>query len=140
MIRLLLLLATIFLFLASLAQSPYAELGGPIEVEHYDFIDYDAGHQNWKIRQSPQGLIYVANTVAVLEYDGNSWRSILPDIPKSVRSLDIDKQGRVFVGGANLIGCLLPDAKGQLQYRSLMPLVPEKFQPFGAALVDICNR
>ncbi|MEM7368928.1 MAG: ATP-binding protein [Bacteroidota bacterium] len=108
-----------------LAQSPYAELAGPIEIDHYDYLDFNGSHQNWKVRQGPQGIIYVANNNGVVEFDGKRWRMIDMPSPKSGRSIDLDEAGHVFVGGVQEMGVLLPNERGELAYVSLVPLLPD---------------
>jgi hypothetical protein len=51
------------------------ETGKPLYVERFGPEDYDRHEQNWMIRQSPAGLIYVANRTGLLEYDGRTWTS-----------------------------------------------------------------
>ncbi|MCX6580004.1 MAG: response regulator [Candidatus Aminicenantes bacterium] len=89
-------------------------------LRNYSYREYDHQPQNWGLAQAPNGLIYVANNAGVLEYDGVSWRIIgVPDY-KIVRSLAIDPTGTVYIGGKGDIGYLAPDAKGSLQYASLL--------------------
>ncbi|UCH97950.1 MAG: hypothetical protein JSV88_14140, partial [Candidatus Aminicenantes bacterium] len=76
--------------------------------------------QNWCIGQDKRGVIYVANIgEGVLEYDGGSWRRI--EVPNDeVRSIAVDDNGTIYIGGVNEFGFLAPDFKGTLQYKSLV--------------------
>jgi signal transduction histidine kinase/DNA-binding response OmpR family regulator len=75
--------------------------------------------QNWAILQDKRGIIYAANHGGVLEFDGVSWREI--KVPNNnVRSLAIDDNGTIYVGGNDEIGFLAPDEMGALQYKSLV--------------------
>ncbi|MCP5054372.1 MAG: response regulator [bacterium] len=74
---------------------------------------------NWSIVRDKRGVIYVANNAAVLEWDGVSMRYI--NIPNWwVRSLAIDDNDTVYVGGVNELGYLAPDANGMRHYISLL--------------------
>jgi signal transduction histidine kinase/DNA-binding response OmpR family regulator len=76
--------------------------------------------QNWWILQDKQGIIYVANQGGLLEFDGVNWKTIsIPNI--SVRSIArAEDTGRIYIGGNNEIGCLIPDSTGSIQYVSLL--------------------
>ncbi len=88
--------------------------------------EYDGGSQNWDIARGPTGLIYVANTNGVLEFDGQRWRTIPLPGGKSAHSLTVDAEGKVFVGASGELGYLAPDAQGQFRYVSLLDrLSPE---------------
>jgi signal transduction histidine kinase/DNA-binding response OmpR family regulator/frataxin-like iron-binding protein CyaY len=89
----------------------------------------DVQSQNWSITQDKRGIIYVANSGGVLEFDGAHWRLIrVPN--KNIRSLGIDEAGTVYVGGSKEIGFLAPDEKGSLQYQSLLDYLNEKQKKF----------
>ncbi|MCP4967212.1 MAG: hypothetical protein GY926_18525, partial [bacterium] len=60
---------------------------GRFYVQSFAPQDYGADAQNWAIVQSPEGLLYVANSYGVLEYDGVSWRLIRTSKRRMVRSL-----------------------------------------------------
>jgi len=88
-------------------------------IKNYTHKEYDLQPQNWCIVQDKRGIIYVGNQGGVLEYDGISWRKI--DVPNSeVRSLAVDDNGVIYIGGVNEFGFLAPDFKGTLQYKSLV--------------------
>jgi len=76
--------------------------------------------QNWWILQDKQGIIYVANQGGLLEFDGVNWKTI--SIPNnSVRSIALaEDTGRIYIGGNNEIGCVIPDSNGSFQYVSLL--------------------
>ncbi len=91
---------------------------------------YNSQPQNWFIIQDKRGFIYSANQGAVLEYDGVTWKEIL--IPgKNARSLAIDNNGTIYVGGNNEIGYLEPDNNGVLRYVGLTHLLALECRDFG---------
>lgn len=98
--------------------------------ENYSPQDYNDHPQNWGIIQDKNGMIYIANNGCILEFDGIKWRYI--EIPHHVvRSLAIDGQGTIFVGGENELGLLETDEKGKLKFKSLMDHLPEENKKFG---------
>jgi signal transduction histidine kinase/DNA-binding response OmpR family regulator len=84
--------------------------------------EYQQNAQNWAVVQDNRGIIYVASQGGLLEYDGVSWRTInIPNI--FVRSLATDGKGKLFIGGKDEFGVAIIDARGALQYQSLVPLL-----------------
>lgn len=98
---------------------------------NYTTEDYKSEAQNWSVTIDNRGVLYFANNVCVLEYDGQMWTSI--PLPNNiiVRSLKTDKNGTVFVGAYNNFGYLAPDKNGELKFYSLANKVDTMFQDFG---------
>ena len=104
----------VLLILATASGPLRAELNtesGAFLLQTYSPKDYGANQQNWSIVQDSRGVIYVANTDGVLEFDGISWRKIRLSIHSGVRALAIDP-GAFFVGGQGIFGYLAPNADG----------------------------
>jgi ligand-binding sensor domain-containing protein/DNA-binding CsgD family transcriptional regulator len=116
----LLLIATLLLFSRVNGQNT---IGIP-NIVNYAKQVYTAGSQNWNIAQDSTGIMYVANNDGLLSFDGTSWR--LYSLPNKtiVRSLAIDKDNRIYVGGQGEIGYFFAAANGELTYTSLNTLVP----------------
>lgn len=107
----------------------FCQDGGFKYFHNYRPEDYDTHPQNWSILQDKRGIIYVANTDGLLEFDGVSWRSI--DIPNdTVRSMAIDDKGTIYIGGNNEIGYLSPEPAGTLKYVSLLEYVEDEHKNF----------
>jgi hypothetical protein len=68
--------------------------------------------------------MYIANNVGVIEFDGSEWRHISAN-GALVRCLDVDEQGRVWVGGQDELGYLAADSTDNLKYFSLTGLLPD---------------
>ena len=87
---------------------------------------YKASGQNWAIVQNNQGIMYFANNIGVLEYDGTNWRVI--STPRRARSLCIDSMGVIYVGLETDFGYLQSDSTGRLHYISLKDKIPKEHQ------------
>ncbi|MGW8315507.1 MAG: ligand-binding sensor domain-containing protein, partial [Bacteroidales bacterium] len=82
--------------------------------------EYDAHAQNWAVIQDQRGIIYIGNGEGILEYDGATWRLIRMPNKSVVRSIDIDAEGRIYVGAHAELGYLSPDSTGVMHYISLL--------------------
>ncbi len=103
--------------------------GNPI-VNNFAPIEYKAAEQNWSITQDNRGVMYIGNHAGVIEYDGNNWRMIPVDNNSAVRSLDVDENGRVYVGAVGEFGYLRPDKIGNMEYVSLLEKTDTAFHDF----------
>ncbi|MDO6434747.1 triple tyrosine motif-containing protein [Flavitalea sp. BT771] len=108
---------------------------GRREVVSYEKQTYNAGAQNWDIRQDVQGRVYFANNEGLLSFDGIYWK--LYPLPNKtiVRSIGFGPDHRIYAGGQDEIGYFSPDRSGRLGYTSLKNLVPEADRKFA----DIWN-
>jgi ligand-binding sensor domain-containing protein len=96
-------------------------------LSNYSYKDYKAYRQNWDIAQSPTNkFMYFANSKGLLEYDGATWR--LYELPnkKTVRSLFIYKDGKVFTGALGEFGFWESRENKTLKYVSLNHLIKDK--------------
>ncbi len=107
----------------------HPEAGGLL-VRQYPPEVYDGGAQNWALLQDARGVIYVASTNALLEYDGVTWRRIVTPTRTTIRSLAADASGRIWVGGVGDLGYIEPDEQGQTRFVSLVDKLPEDSRVF----------
>ena len=112
------------------AAGPQAEEGRPF-IRNYRPREVSGEGQNWAIVQDARGVIYVGSNAGVIEYDGATWRLIETPTIDTVRSLDIDANGRIYAGSVSEFGYLAPDAVGKLQWVSLLNRVPADAREFG---------
>ena len=91
---------------------------------------YNAGTQNWSIAQDQSGIMYFANNQGLLTFDGTFWRKYPLPNKTIVRSVAVDADGKIYVGGQSEFGYFSPTANGELTYTSLMPLIDEKGKDF----------
>ena len=102
--------------LAPVAPSP--ERGRPAYAVRFDPEQHGGHRQSWDVAQAPDGLVYVANSDGVLEYDGAAWRLI--GVPNyRARAVAVGPDGVVHVGGEGTAGVLAPDSTGQMAYREV---------------------
>lgn len=124
--KLLLVLIGFFVFSALFAQD---QLGTP-QIANYGNEQYNAGIQNWCIKQDKLGNLFVGNNEGLLFYNGRYWNLFTLPNNTSVRSIGIDSKNRIYVGAQDEVGYFFPDAHGVLKYTSLVPLVAPKFRKF----------
>lgn len=103
---------------------------GRFPIFNFNHRDYAGHSQNWAIVQDLRGLIYVANNSGVLEYDGSDWR-LIPINNALSRCLDIDSEGRIWVGGQDEIGYLAADSSTSLRFYSLTSKIQPSYLPIG---------
>ena len=116
-----------FLFILMLTPVLFAQASGTAGkpfITNFSPKEYGAGPQNWAVVQDQRGVMYFGNSNGILEYDGSNWRLIQLPNSSTVRSLAIDEQGRIYVGGVGEFGYLAPDSLGQIQFISLLPQLP----------------
>ena len=121
------ILFLIFLPFSAISQNT---IGFP-DVINYSKHSYNAGLQNWDIRQDKNGVIYIANNEGLLSFDGRSW-NVYPLPNKTiVRAVQIGADNRIYVGGQDELGYFIPGKNGSLEYHSLTVYIPAKDKSFG---------
>lgn len=128
---------TVFTFLTVLftvhfvfaQQSAIENLGVPF-VLSYDKEEYDAGIQNWDISQDELGNIYVANNDGMLVYNGSSWSTYYLPNRTLARSLIVDSDNRIYVGGQNEFGYFEMNTKGGYTFTSQSEMFEESYRDF----------
>ena len=106
-----------------------AQIGIP-QIKNYSNHEYQGGTQNWEIDQDKSGVMYFANNEGMLTYNGGHWNLFPLPNKTIVRSLKIDIDGKIYVGGQDEIGYFFPNDQGVLQYHSLRELIPEADRKF----------
>lgn len=103
---------------------------GKREIINYTKQQYNAGTQNWAIRQDAEGRMYFANNEGVLVFDGTYWH--LYPLPNKtiVRSIEFGSDNRLYVGGQDEIGYFSSTKNAKLTFTSLKGLLPESEQKF----------
>jgi len=122
-----LLTVTLVLLICRLQAQNTIALPGIFNFSHNT---YSAGTQNWNIAQDKNGVLYFANNEGLLTFDGTYWKTYRLPNRSIVRSVKIADDGRIYVGGQQEFGYFSPNQKGDLQYTSLLNLVPEQQREF----------
>src|SRR6185312_8156026 len=127
----------VYISAVALAVAPLLYAGfnpetGDYVLQRYSAKQYGASPQNWGIAQDRRGVVYVANTDGLLEFDGTSpWRKITLPGGSVVRSVSVDDLGNVYVGGVGCFGALKADSSGTMQFASLSESVSKEDRTFG---------
>lgn len=131
---------TFFVFCTLILLSGYARAHeeGRYPVINYHHKEYSGASQNWAVTQDKRGIMYFANNVGVIEFDGNEWR-LIPINGQIARCLDVDSEGRVWIGGQDEFGYLAADSTNSLVYFSLVNLISEIYQPLGMVRQVYCH-
>jgi len=122
-------IAAVFFLALSLNSFCQNTIGLP-EIINYTKQVYNAGTQNWDIRQGQNGVVYFGNNEGLLSFDGTFWK--LHSLPNHtiVRAIEISKDQKIYTGGQNEFGFFSPDARGSLVYHSLLNLIPPQDRSF----------
>lgn len=95
------------------------------DIINYTREQYQGGGQNWDVATDTHGVMYFANTEGLLTFNGQFWK-LYPIINHTrLRSVKVDRNGRIYVGAQDEFGYYFPDQSGTLQYHSLKHLLPE---------------
>jgi signal transduction histidine kinase/DNA-binding NarL/FixJ family response regulator len=106
-----------------------SELGRPL-VRTFTRSDHKAHAQFFAPFQSPEGLMYFGNQLAVMEYDGRTWRVLRVPLPFT-RALARGPGGDLYLGDEEQLGVLARPDSGEPRYTSLLDLLPADAKPFG---------
>lgn len=89
------------------------------QVTNYSNSTYLAAKQNWSISRDPKGNICFGNSAGLLLFNGQSWE--LKKLPQEtiIRSVEIDRNGRIYIGSYEEFGYWEKDKYGNYHYFSL---------------------
>ena len=110
------------------------QIGVP-SILHYSKQQHAGGGQTWDVDIDRHGILYFANNEGLLTFNGRNWKILPSSNHTYLRSVKVDKDGRIYVGAQDDFGYYLPDENGQLRYTSLKPLIPPGEKEFA----DIWN-
>ena len=106
-----------------------AQNGGLPFMRNFSPKAYDFHPQNWAIAQDSRGVVFIANTAGLLEYDGVRWRAHELFESLTIVSLAFDAGDTLFIGGRGRFGYVRADPAGRPVFHSLLRhLPPEKRQ------------
>lgn len=96
-----------------------AQTAGKPLVRHFAGKEFSGHPQTWAILTDNNGLMYFGNQEGIIEYDGQTWRTIRIPNHSTVRAMCIDKNQKIFVGAIGEFGYLKQNKIGALEYISL---------------------
>ncbi len=96
----------------------------------YSPEEYNAHSQVWCVEQDSRGIIFLGTTSNMVSLDGSTWQ--LHEMPENeiVRSIDIDNDGKIFIGSSNEFGYFETDSIGKYKYFSLSDKLPDEDKQF----------
>ncbi|WP_022836903.1 hypothetical protein [Salisaeta longa] len=110
--------------------TPQLRGGRPI-VRHITPQAYAGNGLVWDVAQDDRGLLYLATSYGLQQYDGARWRSLPTGNRTTPFAVARDSSGTLYVGAQDALGMYRPDAHGRLRYRSLRPGIPAPYRPVG---------
>ncbi len=118
------------LFLTPFLTHSQNTIGLP-DIFQYHKEQYNAGTQNWDIKQDAYGIVHFANNEGLLNFDGNHWE--LNPLPNRtiIRSIEITSDHRIYAGGQDEIGYFERNSFGKLIFHSLLTLINAAQRNFG---------
>ncbi len=120
----------VLIFVAIFDDLPAQTTLGIPYIINYTKQTYKGSNQNWKIAQSSNGYIYIANNEGLISYDGVFWKTHPVTNRTIVRSVNIDPQDRIYIGAQDEFGYFEPDSTGNLSYKSLKEKIPPAYRHF----------
>lgn len=108
-------------------------LAGLPFIKTFTTVEYKAGMQNWGLTVDRRGILYVANNLGLLEFDGSQWQTHPVRNGTKVRSVAVDASGKIYMGSQGDFGFFFPDRSGKLEYTSLADSLPAEHRNFDEA-------
>lgn len=90
----------------------------------YSGTDYNGHNQVWDVIQDERGLIYIATTYGLHEFDGEDWRRIEIGEGAVPRSFSKGENGRIYLGGNDIMGYLYIGHLGLTSFQTLDDKLP----------------
>ncbi len=94
-------------------------------ITNYTKHIYNAENQNWSIDQDSTGNMYFGNNSGLLRFNGQSWELYTLPNHGIIRSLAVDRNGRIFIGSYEEFGYWENDEFGIMHYHSLKNLLDD---------------
>ena len=123
-------LIVVFVVLFHTPLTGHTQFIGVPAIQNYEVNEYEAGIHNYQITQDRRGIIYIANNLGLLMFDGANWELLQVTNGTKVRSVFVTEKGRIYVGAQNELGYFFPNSNGRYEYHSLKHLIPEAQRNF----------
>lgn len=79
---------------------------------------------------SSNDIVYFGTSKGIVIFDGNFHKEIYIENAQNVRSIAVDTNGIVYIGGQGEIGILEPDNNNNPAYRNITNKIPEDYRDF----------
>ncbi len=109
---------------------PQIQVGYPF-ITQYSAREFGAYPETWKILQDKRGVMFFGNESGIVEFDGQSWRTIQVPYQDNVRSFTLGDDGVIYVCAANHFGYLQSDSLGKFRFISLNSFLDDQYQSIG---------
>ncbi len=96
---------------------------GSYFIRNYTPEEYRGFPQVWAVIQDKRGIMYFGSSDGIIEFDGIKWDIIKIRDNKTIRDLEIDSNGIIYVGAIGDFGYLSFTESGKTIYKSLVPLL-----------------
>jgi len=96
-------------------------------IQTYSSRDFGSSASIFSITKDSRDILYFGTSSGVLEYDGSGFNLILLSNYGEAIAVEVDDNGKVFVGGNGEFGYLKSDNHGALAYHSLSQGLEEPF-------------
>ncbi len=94
-------------------------------VAQYSKREYKGSNQNWSISQSSDGVLYFGNNEGLIRFNGSDWRLFKIPNNKTVRSVFVSKDDKIYIGSFEEFGYFEKDLLGEMHYTSLSERVKD---------------
>lgn len=91
-----------------------------------NFTNKEVMCQNWDIEQDSKGIIYIANRYGLVCYDGKTWQTYTTNENRTIRSLHIAPDDRIYIGSYEEFGYFERNEYGKLAYSSISSMFRHK--------------
>jgi len=118
------------LFVLAFKFASFAQQGN-YYINNYMPSVYGTGDQNWSIVQDNLGRLFVANSDAIMMYDGKSWAFTGTKDGITISSVAKTNNNVILVGGEGNFGYLNTKSAKKIKYVSLSDSLPQKETDFG---------
>lgn len=97
----------------------YLDIGLPV-TQIFGIKEHGGSDQNWYLTQAENGLIYAGTGTGINEWDGERWHLYNTPNNSRVRSMSHWRDGHIYAGTIDDLGVYRRDAKGKLEFTSLL--------------------
>ncbi|MCD8267672.1 MAG: transcriptional regulator [Parabacteroides sp.] len=95
-----------------------------IFIKNFSVDDYKASSQNWGLSVAPDGILYVANNIGLLTFDGNTWKHYETPDKSTIKGVTF-LNDTIYTISENSFGSWARDNMGVMRYHKLNKIPAE---------------